>query len=302
MAWLSRAKKSDVDGSTGQMGAVPAPSATAGVEAPAGTAPGPVGRYGPLVAITSFDQAPVELGWQTPVNGELYRLVPGPDRPDYSIMVLERSIHFYPSEQFDLGRVPAERRVADRKGRPMVRVDALVVCSRFVGQQLHPGMQDLPVNIAYVIDDAVLTDPSLDFGKIEYAAIGLLTEGRSGDAPEAAASAEAKATAPVPATGAPSADGEGAFGEAARILREGVEAQRGGPVQHLTATLTLDDACHVVGLTGVADGTPPVPTRETFDRLNAALSSMRSSAGGPLEALVVTVTGDDVSWEARHRS
>ena len=54
----------------------------------------PMGRYGPQVAVTRFDTAPRELEWQLPLEGELYRLMPGPDRPDYSLLVLERPLHF----------------------------------------------------------------------------------------------------------------------------------------------------------------------------------------------------------------
>jgi hypothetical protein len=211
-------------------------------------------------------------------------------------------VHFYPPERFDVGRVPDDRRVPDGKGRPMVRVDALVVCSRFVGQQLHPGMKDLPVNVAYVIDESALTDPSLDFGKIEYAAIGSLTEGRMerGPDPESARDPE---PAPAREAAVPDEDDdERTLAEAARVLREGVEGQRGAPVEHLTATLTFDDAGQVVGLTGVADGTPPVPTRETFERLNSVLAGLRRQAGPRLEALEVRVAGDEVTCEARHRS
>ena len=140
----------------------------------------PMGRYGPQVGVTRFDTAPRELEWQLPLEGELYRLIPGPDRPDYSLLVLERPLHFYPAPGFDVGRVEAEQRVEDRKGRPMVRVHALLVCARFVGQQLHPGMQDLPVNIAYVIDNSLARDEVVDFAKIEVAAVGFLSEGHSG--------------------------------------------------------------------------------------------------------------------------
>ena len=62
----------------------------------------PTGRYGPLVCVTRFDTAPPELEWQLPLNGELYRLMPGSDRPDYSLLVLERPLHFYPRDGFDL--------------------------------------------------------------------------------------------------------------------------------------------------------------------------------------------------------
>ncbi len=94
--------------------------------------------------------------------------------------MLERPLHFYPAPGFDVGRVEAEQRVEDRKGRPMVRVHALLVCARFVGQQLHPGMRDLAVNIAYVIDNSLARDAVVDFAKIEVAAVGFLSEGHPG--------------------------------------------------------------------------------------------------------------------------
>jgi hypothetical protein len=131
-----------------------------------------MGRYGPLVTVTRFDTAPPELEWQLPLNGELYRLIPGADRPDYSLLVLDRPLHFYPRDGFDLSRVEADQHVQDRKGRTMVRVHALLLCARFVGQQLHPGMTDLSVNLAYVIDNSLARDAEVDFGKIEFAGIG----------------------------------------------------------------------------------------------------------------------------------
>lgn len=315
MAWLSRARKTS--GAEGQ-DAPPPPQVPSPFGGGAGSVP--VGRYGPLVAITSFDEAPIELTWQTPMNGELYRLMPGPDRPDYSVMVLERPIHFYPSERFDVGRVPAPRQVPDRKGRPMVRVDALVVCARFVGQQLHAGMRDLAVNIAYVIDDSLLGDPSLDLAKIEYAAIGFLTEGRLDPAvPPAPAPAPEPVQvarpeqAPMPeraveAQHGPTPDrtmADPVFGAAAQVLREGIEAQRGSRVEHLRATLTLDEEYRVVGLTGNADGTAPVPTHETFDRINTVLAPLWAEPVGAVarvETLTVTVAGEELSWETGPRN
>ncbi len=157
------------------MGSVPHQQESAA--AASQVAESPMGRYGPQVAVTRFDTAPRELEWQLPLEGELYRLMPGPDRPDYSLLVLERPLHFYPAPGFDVGRVGAEQRVEDRKGRPMVRVHALLVCARFVGQQLHPGMRDLPVNTAYVIDNSLARDAAVDFAKIEVAALDFLNEG-----------------------------------------------------------------------------------------------------------------------------
>src|SRR6476661_3824818 len=185
MGWLSRTFRPDAGDDAeatapADGGAAPAPSVP--VPAAAGRATGvssPQGRYGPLVSVTRFDTAPPELEWQLPLNGELYRVVPGSDRPDYSLFVLERPVHFYPRDGFDLDRVEPEQQVQDRKGRTMVRVHALLLCARFVGQQLHPGMADLAVNLAYVIDNSLARDAEVDFAKIEFAAIGFLSEGHA---------------------------------------------------------------------------------------------------------------------------
>lgn len=193
MGWLSRTNSSDVDGTAGATASTP--TAPAAPSSPTTGPASPIGRYGPLVTVTRFDSAPPELEWQLPLSGELYRLIPGSDRPDYSLLVLDRPLHFYPHDGFDLGRVEADQRVQDRKGRTMVRVHALLLCSRFVGQQLHPGMTDLAVNLAYVIDNSLARDAEVDFAKIEFAGTGFLDEGRP-PAPEAP---EAPVAAPQPA-------------------------------------------------------------------------------------------------------
>ena len=260
----------------------------------------PMGRYGPQVAVTRFDTAPRELEWQLPLEGELYRLIPGPDRPDYSLLVLERPLHFYPAPGFDLGRVDAEQRVEDRKGRPMVRVHALLVCARFVGQQLHPGMRDLPVNIAYVIDNSLARDAVVDFAKIEVAAVGFLSEGHPGQpAPDGGHTDEAADAPPVEPAVESADDGaiesagdaaevvvEDVVAEAARVLRDGVAAHRGRPVERLTATFVVGGDHRLAGLSGNADGQAPVPTPETFEQLNAVLArlgriSQVADAGAP---------------------
>jgi hypothetical protein len=273
----------------------------------------PMGRYGPQVAVTRFDTAPRELEWQLPLEGELYRLIPGPDRPDYSLLVLERPLHFYPAPGFDVGRVEAEQRVEDRKGRPMVRVHALLVCARFVGQQLHPGMQDLPVNIAYVIDNSLARDEVVDFAKIEVAAVGFLSEGHSGRPTPDGSHADAAA----PADDDVVAD---VVAEAARVLRDGVAAHRGHPVDRLTATFVVGGDHRLTGLSGNADGQAPVPTPETFEQLNTVLARLgrhSQDAGGESESstderhqpagdegttrrFTVRVEGDSVVHERDH--
>ncbi|MFM6849278.1 MAG: hypothetical protein ACKOVB_09265 [Terrabacter sp.] len=292
------------------------------------------GRYGPLVSVTHFDTAPPELEWQLPLNGELYRLIPGSDRPDYSLFFLERPVHFYPGDGFDLGRVEPEQRVEDRKGRPMVRVHAMLLCARFVGQQLHPGMRDLAVNLAYVVDNSLARDAEVDFGKIEFAAVGFLSEGHA-PRPEnpatphtatdadAAAATDMSETPDIPDTpyavtdplvesgGERDAGGvvsgpddvpddvlDQVLDEVAAVLRRGVEQQRGTPVHRLTAALTVDSDHRLTGLSGNADSQAPVPTPETFTRLAEVLARLGDLTGGAdVAAFTVRVDGDVVSHE-----
>lgn len=255
------------------------------------------GGLSPKVVITGFDVAPAELEWQLPVRGELRRLMPGPDRPDYSLLVLEQPLHFYPPESFDLSRVQDGQRTEDRRGRSMVRVNALLVCSRFVGQQLHPGMTDLPVSLAYVIDPSLAQDAVVDFAKIEFAATGSLSE--------VAATAEAPIEPGELSSAGPPAMivvGE-VFPEAARTLHEGIARQRDRAVERLAVTLTLDEQHRVVGMSGNADGEPPVPTPETFERMNEVLSELNTlPASHAVEKLTLRVDGQHVSSDVEYRS
>lgn len=66
--------------------------------------------------------------------------------------------------------------VPDRRRR---NVDAfilgLVLCARLVGQTINLSMHELPVNVAYVIDDSQLGDLTVVFTKCSFAAIGFAT-------------------------------------------------------------------------------------------------------------------------------
>ena len=64
----------------------------------------------------------------------------------------------------------------------------------------------------------------------------------------------------------------------------------------MSATITIDGARRISGLTGNADGTAPEPTTETFDRINAALA--RLAGLPPLSSLTLQVAGDEISVES----
>ncbi len=192
--------------------------------------------------------------------------MPGSDRPDYSLFVLERPVHFYPRDGFDLDRVVPEQQVPDRKGRTMVRVHALLLCARFVGQQLHPGMTDLAVNLAYVIDNSLARDAEVDFAKIEFAGTGFLSEGHAPVETRTRRRREprspTKTPEPTPETAATTRHTTSdVLDELAWTLRHGIEEQRGAPLHRMTAAITIDGDHRLTGLSGNADGQAPCPPR-----------------------------------------
>jgi hypothetical protein len=104
--------------------------------------------------ITSVDHAPDELYEQTPIRGRILRPIPGPDRPDYHVAVLDQPLLW-------------------KKEGGEVSVSHLILAARWVGGVLAPTMRDTPVNIAYVVEPTVLTDGALDLKKCAYVAIGV---------------------------------------------------------------------------------------------------------------------------------
>ena len=102
-------------------------------------------------SITSVDGAEGFDG-KLPLKGKILRQLPGPDRSDYFLAALE---------------TPFEWKIKKKM------ISHIIICARWVGGVLSPTMKMTPVNIAYVTDDAVLTDAQLDFKKCYYAAIGV---------------------------------------------------------------------------------------------------------------------------------
>ena len=146
----------------------------------------------PKIVITRVDTAPDDLAAQLPVHAELVRILPGPDRPDYSLAIAKKPIHFHTTvaalEQAGVDPNAADPqmiRVHDDGSVDLV-VFGLVLCARVAGETIHLAMQDFPVNIAYIIDNTQLRDASVDFSKSYFAAIGFVSMDAS-DAPEASA-------------------------------------------------------------------------------------------------------------------
>jgi hypothetical protein len=109
------------------------------------------------LTVTSVDCCPLELNDQVPFKVKLLRVVPGPDRPNYW-----------------LGEMVKQLRWIDENHKKWV--EHVAVCSRWQGTQIVPLAQNLPINIAYIVDPSLLTDRSLEFSKCRYVAIGVAHE------------------------------------------------------------------------------------------------------------------------------
>ena len=85
-----------------------------------------------------------ELQAQLPINAKLARRIPGPDRDDYFMGILEHPIRYHPSAQFDWSRPQREFIATDEKGQ-FLWLYAIICANLFRGTQVHPGMQQFAV-------------------------------------------------------------------------------------------------------------------------------------------------------------
>ncbi len=129
----------------------------------------------PSFVITRLDAGPEEFSAVLPLRARVIRVMPGSDRPDYVLCYVERPIPFRAPAGFDLSRVHPESITQDARGE-LIAVQGIVICSRLVGESFRAGMKDLAINIAYVIDNTLTRDPSVDFAKLEFAAIGFIDD------------------------------------------------------------------------------------------------------------------------------
>jgi hypothetical protein len=116
------------------------------------------------LTITSVDYAPPELEEQLPLKLELLRQLPGDDRPDYWLGFAAKPIRWIDNN--------IEKTVTH-----------IVVAARWQGTQIAPGVEDLPIGMAYVTDDSLLRDDHFELSKSRYVAIGLAHETSGGQSP-----------------------------------------------------------------------------------------------------------------------
>jgi hypothetical protein len=128
----------------------------------------------PRIVIDQLDNELAELAGRVPLIGYLMRVIPGSDRPDYCLVVLEDPIPFLPPENFDWSITQPEFRATRADGVGFLWINAFVICSRIVGEQITPTMRNVQINLAYVVDNTLGRDATLDFGKVYFANIANL--------------------------------------------------------------------------------------------------------------------------------
>ncbi|WP_378146306.1 hypothetical protein ACFJGV_01555 [Cnuibacter sp. UC19_7] len=141
---------------------------------------------GPVFSIDRMDVGPEDLPPQLPARARLVRVVAGPDRPDYCLALASEPLRHRTSLE-QLGAAGVDPAAADPQmirvhedGTVDLLVFGLVLAARVQGEQLHAGMRDLPAGLAYVVDNTLLRDESLDLRKALYVAVVDITD-RSGE-------------------------------------------------------------------------------------------------------------------------
>jgi hypothetical protein len=111
--------------------------------------------------IRSVDHAPDDLDGQLPLRGRLLRTIAKSDRPD---VFRSASGEYWLAEL----RTPLSWTIAGATRT----IRHLVLAPRWQGTSIRRGAK-LPVALAYVLDDAVLSAETFDSTQTEYVAIGM---------------------------------------------------------------------------------------------------------------------------------
>jgi hypothetical protein len=110
-------------------------------------------KYRLYFAITEVDSGPKELRHELPVVGMIYNKLNHEDGSEYYLAALKEPL--------------------ESKGR---KITHITIGARLLGQHVGPKMENLPVNIAYVVDKSLLDQETMDFTKAEFVAVGFATD------------------------------------------------------------------------------------------------------------------------------
>ena len=107
------------------------------------------------IVIKSIDHAPDDLYGQLPIRARLLRPLAGTDRKGRTCWLAQLATP-----------------VSWTRDGVARSIDHVVVAARWQGTSIEAGAE-IPVNISYVTNDALLSSDVLDLGHTEYVAIGM---------------------------------------------------------------------------------------------------------------------------------
>jgi hypothetical protein len=113
------------------------------------------------ILIDSVDHAPDDLYGQIPLRGRLLRTIAKHDRPDV-----------FRTASGDYWLAELSTPLSWSRDGVTRTIRHLVLAARWEGTSIRPGAT-LPVGIAYVVDDSLLSSESFEFTQAEYVAIGM---------------------------------------------------------------------------------------------------------------------------------
>lgn len=136
------------------------------------------------ISVDSVETGSDELALQLPVRAQVLRRLPGPDRPDYSLaglrspLRLRSTTHLLVEAGVALaGLDPATTTVHD-DGSVVALVYGLVLAPRTAGVRLATAQGPVAVATALVLDTSQMTDRTVRFEKVFYAAVTWVTRVR----------------------------------------------------------------------------------------------------------------------------
>ncbi|MEQ8523970.1 hypothetical protein [Gracilimonas sp.] len=107
------------------------------------------------IEISSISKGPEELTYQLPISASVQKQIPAKNRSDYFIAELENSVFW-----------------VDKKKGINTEISHIIICTKKKSQFIEKDMKDVIIAIAYVLDESVNTDTTLDLNKIKYVADG----------------------------------------------------------------------------------------------------------------------------------
>ena len=125
----------------------------------------------PRFAIRRLQKGPEELRAQLPITGHTVDRRTNPHgQGEFFYARLDQRLKYRFPRESNAARSAAERADRDDRG-PFVWVSAVILSAYTPGQQLHFGMRDFAVDLAYVVDPSLADDSFMDPARVDYAGV-----------------------------------------------------------------------------------------------------------------------------------